>query len=188
MSNGLSACVLRVGNIANRFSDAKFQVNTTDNAYINRIKALFKLGVIPNEFLEHSIEFTPVDSCARAIVKIVFDNSKFNILHLFNTNLISFPNLIDIFNNLGYSLKGVSKHEFSNKVNKFLQDDKLKDSISGIIPDLDNHKNLNLISDVLPDGNFTTQYLKTLDFEWPIIDANYIVKYIGYFKNIGYLE
>lgn len=188
MSNGLSACVLRVGNISNRFSDAKFQVNTTDNAYINRIKALFKLEVIPNEFLEHSIEFTPVDSCAKAIIKIIFDNPNFNVLHLFNTNLISFPNLIDIFNNLGYSLKGVSNHEFSSKVNEFLQNDTLKDSISGIIPDLDNHKNLNLISNILPDANFTTQYLKTLDFEWPIIDTNYIVKYIEYFKNIGYLR
>lgn len=186
--NGLDACVLRIGNIVNRFSDAKFQLNMADNAYINRIKALFKLGIIPEEFLEHCIEFTPVDSCAEAIIKIVFNNTKFNVLHLFNTNLISFPNIINIFNDLGYPLKSVSRNEFARRVDKFLQDDKLKDSISGIIPDLDTNKNLNLISNILPDANFTTQYLKTLAFEWPIIDANYITKYIEYFKNIGYLE
>lgn len=188
MLNGLDACVLRIGNISNRTSDAKFQINTVDNAYINRIKALFKLGVIPKNFLEHSIEFTPVDSCAIAIIKIIFDNPKFNILHLFNTNLITIPNLINIFSNLGYPLIGVSEQEFAQKIDEFLQNDELKDSISGIIPDLDSKKNLNLISNVLPDATFTTQYLKTLGFEWPIIDSNYITKYLEYFKNIGYIE
>lgn len=186
--NGLDACVLRIGNISNRFSDAKFQINTIDNAYINRIKALFKLGIIPEEFLIHSLEFTPVDSCAEAIIKIIFNNPEFNVLHLFNTNLIRFTELINIFNKLGYPLESASDNEFANKVDEFLQNDALKDSISGIIPDLDSNKNLNLISNILPDANFTTQYLKTLDFKWPIIDANYITKYIEYFKNIGYLE
>ncbi|MBO5479216.1 MAG: amino acid adenylation domain-containing protein [Clostridia bacterium] len=186
--NGLDACVLRIGNISNRFSDAKFQINTFDNAYINRIKAIFNLGVIPEVFLKHSLEFTPVDSCADAIVRTIFNNPKFNVLHLFNTNLISFPDLIHIFNCLGYHLESVSNKNFAQKIDEFLQDDKLKNSISGIIPDLDSNKNLNLISNVLPDATFSTKYLKTLGFEWPIIDSDYITKYIDYFKKIGYLE
>jgi hypothetical protein len=107
---------------------------------------------------------------------------------LFNTNLIPVPRLIEILNLLGYKLESVSKRKFTEALNQFLQDDILKDSISGIIPDLDNKKNLNLISNVLPVADFTTQYLETLGFSWPPIDLEYIQKYIEYFKNIGYLE
>ena len=188
MQNGLEACVLRIGNISNRYSDAKFQINTLDNAYINRLKSLLKLEVIPNEFLKHSLEFTPVDACADSIIKIVFSNPKFNVFHLFNTNLIPVPRLIELLNLLGYKLESVSKRKFSETLNQFLQDDTLKDSISGIIPDLDNKKNLNLISNVLPIADFTEKYLDTLGFKWPLIDIEYIQRYIEYFKNIGYLD
>lgn len=188
INNGLKACIFRIGNISNRNSDAKFQINTLDNAYINRIKSLIKLGLLPKKFLEHSLEFTPVDSCADAIIKIVFNNPKFNVFHLFNTNLISIPRFIEILYSLGYILKGASDKEFADKIDTFLQDDVLKDSISGIIPDLNSDKNLNLISNVLPIADFTTKYLKTLNFNWPEIDVEYITKYIEYFKNIGYLE
>lgn len=188
INSGLDACILRIGNISNRFSDSRFQINTTDNAYINRLKAFFKLGVLPKQLADHSIEFTPVDACAEAIIKIVMNNPKFTVFHLFDTNLISIPNLVEIFNSLGYNLDFVSKKEFSDVLNKFLLDDTLKDSISGIVPDLDEKKHLNLVSNVLPNADFTTRYLNSLGFYWPIIDANYITNYILYFKNIGYLE
>ena len=116
------------------------------------------------------------------------NNPKFTVFHLFDTNLISIPNLVEIFNSLGYNLDFVSKKEFSDVLNKFLLDDTLKDSISGIVPDLDEKKHLNLVSNVLPNADFTTRYLNSLGFYWPIIDANYITNYILYFKNIGYLE
>lgn len=188
MQNGLNACVLRIGNISNRFSDAKFQINTLDNAYINRLKSLLKLEAIPNELLKHSLEFTPVDSCAESIIRIVMDNPAFNVFHLFNTNLMPVTRLIEILNILGFTVNSVSKKKFTEIIDEFLQDDTLKDSISGIIPDLDNKKSLNLISNVLPIADFTTQYLETLGFSWPEIDFEYIQKYIEYFKNIGYLE
>ena len=186
--NGLQACILRMGNIFNRVSDGKFQINVSENAYVSRIKSILKLGVVQKRFLEHSLEFTPVDSSAEAILTIMKNNPKFNILHLFNTKLIDFPNIIAILNNLEYNIQLVNDEEFANKVKEFLKDETLKKQISGLIPDLKKNKTLSIISRSLPNAYFTTLYLKSIGFEWPEIDKEYVEQFLEYFKKIGYIE
>lgn len=188
ISNGLNACILRMGNIFNRVVDGRFQINVSENAYINRIKAILNLGVVQNRFLNHALEFTPVDYSAKAILTIMKHNAKFNILHLFNTKLINFPNIIAILNDLGYNIKIVSDKEFAEKVKEFLKDEKLKNQITGLIPDLKRDKTLGIVAKTLPNAYFTTRYLKSVGFEWPEIDKEYVEQFLQYFKKIGYIE
>ena len=185
---GLKACILRMGNIFNRERDGKFQINVSENAYVNRIKALLNLGVVQQRFLIHALEFTPVDSAAKAILEIAKHNPKFNVLHVFNTQLINFPNLIAILNNLGYNIQLVTDEKFSERVKEFLKDENLKNKISGLIPDLNKKKTLSIVAKTLPDAYFTTLYLKSIGFEWPEIDKEYVEQFLDYFKKIGYIE
>ena len=177
-----------MGNIFNRAVDGRFQINVSENAYINRIKAILNLGVVQNRFLNHALEFTPVDYSAKAILAIIKHNTKFNILHLFNTKLINFPNIVAILNDLGYNITMVSDREFAEKVKEFLKDEKLKNQITGLIPDLKRDKTLGIVAKTLPNAYFTTQYLKTIAFEWPEIDKEYVEQFLQYFKKIGYIE
>jgi amino acid adenylation domain-containing protein/thioester reductase-like protein len=188
ISKGLQACILRMGNIFNRVSDGKFQINVSENAYVSRIKSILNLGVIQKRFLEHSLEFTPVDSSAEAILTIMKNNPNFNILHLFNTKLINFPNLVAILNNLGYNIQLVHDSEFADKVKEFLKDETLKNQIAGLIPDLKKNKTLSIVAKTLPNAYFTTLYLKSIGFEWPEIDKEYVEQFLIYFKKIGYIE
>lgn len=188
IGNGLSACIFRIGNISNRYSDGKFQINTSENAFVNRIKAILKLGVIQNKLLEHSIEFTPVDICSDAIIKIIKSNPKFTVFHLFNNNLVRLDTLLANLNSLNIHIKPVSDEDFSKAITTFLNSESLRNDISGIITDLDKNKLLNLINNILPASDFTQSYLKLLGFSWPKIDINYINKYIQYFRDIKYLE
>ena len=188
IQKGLNACILRMGNIFNRVEDGRFQINVSENAYINRIKAILNLGVVQNRFLNHALEFTPVDYSAKAILAIMKYNTKFNILHLFNTKLISFPNIIAILNNLGYKIEMVSDKEFAEKVKEFLKDENLKNQITGLIPDLKKDKTLGMVAKTLPNAYFTTEYLKSIGFEWPEIDKEYVEQFLKYFKKIGYIE
>ena len=82
----------------------------------------------------------------------------------------------------------VNDEEFSKKVKEFLKDEILKKQISGLIPDLNKNKTLALVSRTLPDAYFTTLYLKSIGFEWPEIDKEYVEKFLNYFKKIGYIE
>ena len=81
----------------------------------------------------------------------------------------------------------VSDEEFKQKINLALKDKNLKNEINGIITDLDENKLLNLINSIIPNCEFTEKYLKTIGFNWPQIDEEYIKKYIEYFKKIKYI-
>lgn len=188
LNNKLSACVLRIGNITNRYSDGKFQINASENAFVNRIKSILKLGVIQNKFLEHAVEFSPVDLCAEAIMKIIYSNPEFTTFHIYNNQFIRFDTLLAYLNSLDIHLKPVSDEEFSKTVTRFLNSDSLRNEISGIITDLDKNKLLSLINNTVPTSEFTTTYLKLINFEWPKIDIEYLKKYIKYFNSIKYIE
>ena len=187
IQEGLNACILRVGNITNRYSDGVFQINISENAFVNRIKSMIKLGVIQEEFLKHSLEFTPVDYCAQAIIKVIQDDSKFSVLHIFNNHFIKISRLLEILNGLNEPIVPVSDEKFKEKITTFLKDKELRKDISGIMTDLDENKLLDLINNIIPNSEFTQKYLETLDFEWPKIDEEYIKKYLEYFKKMKYI-
>ena len=188
MSKGLSATILRLGNIFNRYSDGKFQLNFSDNAYLNRLKSFIAIGMFPESFMKHAIDFSPVDCCADAIVKIVCSKNNFNILHIFNNNLISFKDIVVFLNKLNYNVCFVSDELFKNRLLDLIENEEQKNEVSGIIPDLDSNRDLNLIFDVVPDSKFSNKFLNKINFIWPKIDFNYFKQFIDYFKNIGYLN
>lgn len=185
---GLDACIFRMGNISNRYSDSKFQINVSENAFVNRIKSILKLGVIQEGFKNHATEFAPVDICAKAIINIINTNPNFTVFHIFNNNLISFIDIIKYLNDLGIDLKFVPDEEFSATVNKFLKNSKLKNEISGIITDLNSNKLFTLNANILLDCDFTVSYLNTINFKWPKINKKYITNYIEYFRKIKYFN
>lgn len=188
IEQGLNATILRLGNISNRYSDGKFQINFSDNAYLNRMKSFISMEMIPDNFINHAIDFSPVDFCADAIVKIVFSKNNFTVFHIFNTNLISFANIVSFLNDLNYNIYFTSDTLFKQRLLSMLDDKNEKKKISGIIPDLDSNKNLNLIFDVVPNADFSIKFLEKLNFSWPIIDINYFSQLVLYFKTIGYFD
>ncbi len=188
INSGLDACIFRMGNISNRYSDAKFQINVSENAFVNRIKSILKLQVIQEGFKAHATEFAPVDLCADAIIKVIKSNPRFTVFHIFNTNLISFVDIVKYLNELNIKLDFVTDEKFSAKVNTFLKDSKLKNAISGIVTDLDSNKLFNLNANILLDCDFTNLYLQKVGFKWPKINKNYISKYIVYFRNLNYFD
>lgn len=188
ISSGLNACIFRMGNISNRYSDAKFQINVSENAFVNRIKSILKLQVIQEGFKAHATEFAPVDLCADAIIKIIKSNPRFTVFHIFNNNLISFIDIIRYLNDLNIKLEFVSDKKFAAKINEFLKNPRLKSNISGIVADLDPNKLFKLNANILLDSNFTNLYLQKVGFKWPKITKNYINKYINYFKKINYFD
>lgn len=188
INSGLDACIFRMGNISNRYSDSKFQINVSENAFVNRIKSILKLKVLQEGFKAHATEFAPVDECAKAIIKIVQSNPKFTVFHIFNDNLISFEDMVKYLNELGIELNFVSDKDFAAKVKEFLKDPKLKDEISGIVTELNSDKIFRLNANILLDSNFTKLYLEKLGFKWPKINRKYIQNYIKYFQDINYFN
>ena len=189
IKNGLKGYILRMGNLTSRYSEGKFQKNHYENAFVARIKSLLQIGAIPDYMLSGYAEFTPIDCCADAIIKIANHyNETFSVFHVFNEKHIQLPDLCDMVNKLGISLKIVSNNEFNSIIDSLLQDKEKSSILSGIVRDFNDERKLIYESNIKIKSDFTKTFLENIGFEWPEIDINYLDKYIRYLSDIGYLN
>ena len=188
LNNNLNAKIIRVGNITNRYSDGAFQVNISENAFLNRIHSFIQIGYAPDSLKNMPIEFTPVDICANAIVNIAKYDNPFTVFHVFNNNYITFEKLVKILNSLNIPLEFVEDNVFNKKVKELSKNDETKNMLSGIINDFSKNKKLEYVTNIKMENKFTNKYLRRILFQWPKINEKYIRKYVAYLKSIGYIE
>jgi thioester reductase-like protein len=105
IKKGLDAKIYRVGNLTWRH-DGNFQKNVDENGFIMRLSAFKRIGAYPLSMSNYMIDFTPVNECAEAVVKIVNCNDNNRIYHLYNNNMVR---LADVFNT---SIKALNDEEF----------------------------------------------------------------------------
>ncbi len=186
--DGLDAQILRLGNIANRYSDGAFQRNAIDNAFAKRIKSFTEIGAFPRYTLAHELELTPVDLAANAIIKILNHTSDCNVFHIQNPRLLSIKLLLETVTALGFDILPVSNQMMKDIITGILDDDSRKELVSGIIHDLNRDKELIYTSNIRLNSKFSENYLKNIGFHWKKIDKNYIIRYMNYFKKIGFIN
>lgn len=189
IEHGVSACILRMGNLTSRYSEGKFQQNHFENAFVNRLKSFLQIGVFPKDLLDLYCEFTPIDCCGDAIINIASHfNKDYTVFHLLNEKHVYLDRLFNMFKEIGINIKLVSYSEFSDIIKELLNNPDKKQYISGIINDLTNDKKLVYKSEVKIESNFTKEFLYKTGFEWPYIDINYIKNYFKYLTDIGYFD
>lgn len=184
----IEAKIIRLGNITNRYSDGIFQINVSENAFLNRMNSFLHIGCIPDYLADRYMEFSPVDLCAESIVKLVFYNTNSTVYHIYNNNHITFRELISILNSLKIDIKIVDRDTFNRKINTLSKNEISKNALSGIINDFDENKNLVYNTNIKLQNNYTNKILKHLLFKWPKINERYLKKYIIYLKSIGYIK
>ena len=188
LAGSLDAKIIRLGNITNRYSDGIFQINVSENAFLNRINSFLHLGCIPDYLADKYAEFSPVDLCADAIVKLAFSNNDFTVYHVYNNNHVTFRELLSMLNSLKVPMEIVDKDTFNKRIHAISKENSSKNILSGIINDFDENKNLSYNTNIKLQNNFTNKLLKTLYFRWPKINEKYMKKYIIYLKSIGYIK
>ena len=188
IKSGLDAQILRMGNITNRYSDGVFQQNVEENAFAKRLKSFIELGMFPKYLLDHAIELGPVDLCAEAVIKILEYDSNCNVLHIYNSKLLPIKLLVNTMKELGINIEAVDDETMSRKLKEILNDNFKKEILSGIIHDIDSKKRLIYTSNIRVSYDFSEKYLEKIGFSWKNIDREYILKYMNYFKGIGFIE
>ena len=179
IKNGLDAQIIRLGNITNRYSDGVFQINANSNAFANRIKSFLAIGSVPDYLSDLEVEFTPVDYCGLAIIKILQNKvENISIYHVFDHKTIKANTMFKILNHMKINIKVLSQDNFINLVNSIAQNNNLRDNISGIVTDLDENNILPYKPDIINKSDVTIKYLSDFGFKWPKINRSYIKKYI----------
>ena len=184
----LDAKIIRLGNITNRYSDGEFQINVSENAFLNKFHSFMQLKCVPDYLLDEHVEFTPVDLCAEAIVGLTFYNNSHTIFHVFNNNHITFRELTNLFKKLKIDIEIVSADEFYKRVKLFSNNPDTQNIISGIVNDFGKDKKLKYYTNIKIKNEFTNKVLSKLFFKWPKINKQYIKKYLKYLRSIGYIN
>ena len=138
--------------------------------------------------LESYLEFTPVDICANAIIKIIQNYNKYyTVFHLYNNNHVILSNFIKYLKKSNIDIKFINEYKFKEKIEKVLNEND-RDILSGIVNDLDENKKLRYNSKINITNEFTRGFLYKIGFEWPIIDEKYVEKYIQYLIKVKFLK
>lgn len=191
MADGLNANIMRMGFLANRYSDGKFQRNYESNAFLQRIKGIIELGKVPDYLVKDNLysEFTPIDEAASAVMTITRHfSAKQTVFHINSTKVVYLGKLLQMFNELGFELKIVDGPEFTKALRRTVDKYETEHIFETFINDIDENDQLCYESNIYIENDFTVQYLKILGFEWSDIDITYIQKYVQYFKRIGYFN
>ena len=167
---GLKANIFRIGNLTWRMKDGKFQKNSQDNGFLDRCRGLFKLGMYSSELAAYPIDFTAVDECADAYVRLALHNRVNNIYNLYNPNVFYLESLC---NKMLLHVKRVPKEVFERSLKERIQDKE--------IAVLSFYNTIASSSKNVPISNeFTVNELKKLGFKWSKIN----LRYLNYLKTL----
>lgn len=168
-----------------RIKDGVFQENAIENAFINRIVAFIKLGAIPKSIEYNYLEFTPIDSTATAIVKLMTHPYKSNrVFHLFDHNHIYLTRCFKYFKLLNTNFKILQDDDFAKLINSTLKDKNKKEILNFLINDLDKNLHLMYKTDIRIKSEATIKYLSKIGFNWPKISDKYMMKFLELLRRV----
>lgn len=169
-ADGLKANIFRIGNLTWRMKDGKFQKNAQENGFLHRCRGLFKMGMYSQELAAYPIDFTAVDECADAYVRLALHSRVNNVYNLYNPNVVYLENLC---NKMWMKVKRVPRDVFEKNLKERIHDKE--------IAVLSFYNAIASASRNVPMSNeFTVNELKKLGFKWSKIN----LRYLNYIKTL----
>ena len=185
ISKNVDAYILRMGNLMPRLSDGLFQENILQNAFVTKLAAFMKLGIIPDYLLKSPLEFTPVDSAAQAVYKIITHPSEKNrVFHIYNHKTVALGKFLKLIKKFDYNVKVLPENEFKTTAINILKNDEKRSSLQNIANDFDSNYHLNYNGTIKLKSNFTIKYLRKCGFKWPKIKNKYLIDFIKLLRKV----
>lgn len=175
IKEGMDARIFRVGVLTGTM-DGRFQLRPERNAFANRLKAICELGCVPLSVLAASVEMTPVDSCAQAILDLAaLKGSKQPIYHVYNTNTLSLGEVISMLEQIGYRIRTLINERYIQEIKRHSKRDNYA-ILSGLMEDITSQHEQEKIR---VTAKLTKQMLSRAGFNWPIINTEYLRGFLG---------
>ena len=178
LTHGLRAKVLRMGNLAPREADGKFQVNYTTNNYMNTFRAYQALGAIPYDALDATVEFSPIDVTARAVLALSETPEACICFTPLNNHRPRLGDVVRVLNEMGYPIRGVEDEAFAQALAQALADEARSEAVGSLIAYQSGDQTIQEIGLESIDNSYTTHILARLGFSWPETGAAYIRRFL----------
>ena len=186
VSGGLDGKVIRVGNLMSRNSDGEFQINFITNGFLRSLRGYQAVGKFPIGGMHEVTEFSPIDSTALGVLRLVQTDRRFTVFHACNSHHIYMADLIYAMRNHGFKIDIVEDEEFEEAVREFAKDSKDSDVVSGLIAYTSHNENEIYTLDY--SNRFTAQVLYRLDYKWPVTDDRYLESAIEALDRLAFFD
>lgn len=186
INDDLDVKIMRVGNLMARSSDSEFQINFESNGFINRLKAFITIGKMPYSMLMNNVEFSPIDTTAKAIVNLSKTPKECNVFHPYDYHSVCFGDIIEIIKPLGLNIDPAEENEYEIALDKALADKSKQDGVSGLITSIGSGKVKKIWVPV--DNTYTIQVLYRLGIKWPFVSQEYIYNFIKYLDDLDFFS
>ena len=186
-ATGLKAKIMRVGNLTARNQDGEFQLNFQENSFMNSLKSYKLLGSFPVTSMSQPTEFSPIDSTAKAVLKLAQSNSEYTVFHAHNNHPIYMADIIYAMKEYGFPIDVVSEEKFAECLREKMQDETIMQALTGILAYQENDPD----KPIYPLGisnQFTTEVLYRLNFVWPMTSEYYIKKAVEALDSLGFFD
>ena len=186
VSSGLDGKVIRVGNLMSRNSDGEFQINFITNGFLRSLRGYEAVGKFPIGAMHEVTEFSPIDSTALAVLRLVQTDRRFTVFHACNSHHIYMADLIYAMRSHGFDIDIVSDEEFEAAVKEFAKNSDDSDVVSGLIAYTAHNENEIYTLDY--SNRFTAQVLYRLDYKWPVTDDRYLESAIEALDGLAFFD
>ena len=185
--HGLSAKVMRVGNLAARSTDGEFQVNFQSNSYMGRIKVYNMLGCCPYAMYDAPAEFSPINETARAIVLLASTPKDCTVFHPYNNHTQLMGDILTQLGDITGGVRFVEPDEFEAVMAEAQNDPQKAKQLSALLAYKDMAHGQKSAS-VGRQNSYTSQVLHRLGFYWSTTSWDYDQQMLQAIAGFGFFE
>ena len=185
--HGLSAKIMRVGNLAARSTDGEFQANFSTNSFMGRIKVYNMLGCCPHEMRDSQVEFSPINEVARAIVLLATTPKECCVFHPYNNHSVLLGDVLGELECVGDGVRFVELGEFSAALKQAEEDPQKAKQLSSMLA-YQNMAGGQKSADVARKNTYTMQVLYRMGYHWSATSWDYIEQFLKAISGFGFFE
>ena len=185
--HGLSAKIMRVGNLAARSTDGEFQANFATNSFMGRIKVYNMLGCCPYSMRNKKVEFSPINEVAHAIVLLSSTPKDCTVFHPYNIHGQFLGDVLTGLLSVGDGVKFVEQEFFAEAMERAKSDPQMANQMASLLAYQDMAHGQKT-TDVIRDNDYTTQVLYRLSFAWSPTSWDYVERMLTAISGFGFFE
>ena len=185
--HGLSAKIMRVGNLSARSTDGEFQVNFQSNSYMGRIKVYNMLGCCPYANYDAPSEFSPINETARAIVLLASTPKDCVVFHPYNNHIQLLGDILTQLGKITGGVRFVDPEEFEAVMEEAKSDPQKAKALSSMLAykDMAHGQKTAIVG---RQNNYTSEVLHRLGFYWSTTSWDYDQQMLTAIAGMGFFE
>ncbi len=185
--HGLSAKIMRVGNLAARSTDGEFQANFSTNSFMGRIKVYNMLGCCPYAMRNKRVEFSPINEVSRAIVLLATTPKECTVFHPYNIHTQFLGDVLMGLTAVGDGIRFVEQEDFAEAMEQAKNDAQKARQMASLLAYQDMAHGQKT-TDVARDNDYTTQVLYRLGFSWSPTSWDYVERMLEALGGFGFFD